>query len=147
MHARYAAVCTTAGLVSAPGFPPPAPPCAPRPFSLLLPPSVASLSGALDVGPPELSAVGIHGAKQSGLGYIAWFRVLGAQGAVQFAPQRVLLSASGGLRAHVEPVVTRFGPSQNALKMGRFGTKKRSKMGQKRVLPKLILDHSGCPNK
>ena len=39
------------------------------------------------------------------------------------------------------------GKSQNALKMGRFGTKNGSKMGQKRVFPKVILDHSGCSNK
>ena len=31
--------------------------------------------------------------------------------------------------------------SQNALKMGRFGTNNGSKMGQKRVFPKMILDH------
>ena len=37
--------------------------------------------------------------------------------------------------------------SQNALKMGRFGTKNGSKMGEKRVFPKVILDHSGCSNK
>ena len=39
------------------------------------------------------------------------------------------------------------GKSQNALKMGRFGTKNGSKMGEKRVFPKVILDHSGCSNK
>ena len=39
------------------------------------------------------------------------------------------------------------GKSQNALKMGRFGTNNGSKMGEKRVFPKLILDHSGCSNK
>ena len=33
------------------------------------------------------------------------------------------------------------GKSQNALKMGRFGTNNGSKMGQKRVFPKMILDH------
>ena len=33
------------------------------------------------------------------------------------------------------------GKSQNALKMGRFGTKNGSKMGQKRVFSKMILDH------
>ena len=44
---------------------------------------------------------------------------------------------------HFEPVAARFGPwkSQNALKMGRFGTNNGSKMGQKRVFPKMILDH------
>ena len=36
--------------------------------------------------------------------------------------------------------------SQNALKMGRFGTKNGSKMGQKRIFPNLILDHLGCTN-
>ena len=36
--------------------------------------------------------------------------------------------------------------SQNALKMGCFGTKNGSKMGQKRIFPKLILDHLGCTN-
>ena len=30
---------------------------------------------------------------------------------------------------------------QNALKMGRFGTNNGSKMGQKRVFPKMFLDH------
>ena len=38
------------------------------------------------------------------------------------------------------------GKSQNALKMGRFKTKNGSKMGQKRVFPKVILDHFGCSN-
>ena len=33
------------------------------------------------------------------------------------------------------------GKSQNALKMGHFGTKNGSKMGQKRAFPKMILDH------
>ena len=37
--------------------------------------------------------------------------------------------------------------SQNALKMGCFGTKNGSKMGQKWVFPKMILDHLGCLNK
>ena len=36
--------------------------------------------------------------------------------------------------------------SQNALKMGCFGTKNGSKMGQKRIYPKLIVDHLGCTN-
>ena len=51
--------------------------------------------------------------------------------------------------AHFEPVATGFGSwkSQNALKMGRFGTKNGSKMGQKRVFPKVIPDHLGCSNK
>ena len=39
------------------------------------------------------------------------------------------------------------GKSQNALKIGRFGTKNGSKMGQKRVFPKVIPDHLGCSNK
>ena len=33
------------------------------------------------------------------------------------------------------------GKSQNALKMGRFGTNNGSKMGQKRVFTKMTLDH------
>ena len=37
--------------------------------------------------------------------------------------------------------------SQNALEIGCFGTKNGSKMGQKCIFPKVILDHSGCPNK
>ena len=36
--------------------------------------------------------------------------------------------------------------SQNALKMGCFGTKNGSKMGQERIFPNLILDHLGCTN-
>ena len=36
--------------------------------------------------------------------------------------------------------------SQNALKMGCFGTKNGSKMGQKHIFPNLILDHLGCTN-
>ena len=36
--------------------------------------------------------------------------------------------------------------SQNALKMGCFGAKNGSKMGQKRIFPNLILDHLGCTN-
>ena len=39
------------------------------------------------------------------------------------------------------------GKSQNALKMGHFGTKNVSKMGQKRVFPKVILHHFGCSYK
>ena len=38
------------------------------------------------------------------------------------------------------------GKSQNALKMGHFGTKNGSKMGQKLVFPKVIPDHLGCSN-
>ena len=47
-----------------------------------------------------------------------------------------------------EPVVARLGhgKSQNALKMGRFGTNNGSKMGQKRVFPKVIPNHLGCSN-
>ena len=33
---------------------------------------------------------------------------------------------------------------QNALKMGCFGTKYRSKMGEKRIFRNLIPDHLGC---
>ena len=53
------------------------------------------------------------------------------------------------LLAHFEPVVTHFGPwkSQNALKRARFGTKSGSKMGQKRVFPKVILDRWGSSDK
>ena len=42
-----------------------------------------------------------------------------------------------------EPMVARFGPWKipNALKMGRFGTNNGSKMGQKCVFTKIILDH------
>ena len=36
--------------------------------------------------------------------------------------------------------------AQNALKMGCFGTKNGSKMGQKRIFPNLIQDHLGCTN-
>ena len=48
-----------------------------------------------------------------------------------------------------EPVVARLGPwkPQNALKMGRFKTKNGSKMGQKRIFAKVILDHLECSNK
>ena len=51
--------------------------------------------------------------------------------------------------AHFEPVVTvlAHGKSRNALKMGRFGTKYGSKMGQKHVFPKLILEHLVCASK
>ena len=37
--------------------------------------------------------------------------------------------------------------SQNALKMGYFGTKNQSKMDQKCVFPKILLDYLGCTNK
>ena len=36
---------------------------------------------------------------------------------------------------------------EDPLKMGRFKTKNGSKMGQKRIFPKMILDHLGCSNK
>ena len=51
--------------------------------------------------------------------------------------------------AHFEPVATGFGSWKipNALKMGHFGTKNGSKMGQKRDFPKVIQDHLGCSNK
>ena len=37
--------------------------------------------------------------------------------------------------------------SHNALKMGCFGTKNESKMDQKGVFPKVLLDYLGCTNK
>ena len=42
-----------------------------------------------------------------------------------------------------EPVVARFGPWKipKCLENGRFGTNNGSKMGPKRVFPKMILDH------
>ena len=47
--------------------------------------------------------------------------------------------------------VAHFGPPKIpknfALKMRCFGTKNGSKMGQKRIFPKLILDHLGCTNR
>ena len=48
-----------------------------------------------------------------------------------------------------EPVVARFGPWKipKCLEMGHFGTNNASKMGHKRVFPKVILDHFGCSNK
>ena len=39
------------------------------------------------------------------------------------------------------------GKSQNALKMGRFGTKNGSKMGPKSLFSKMIVAHLGCSNK
>ena len=39
------------------------------------------------------------------------------------------------------------GKGQNAFKMGRFGTKNGSKMGEKSVFLKVILHHWGCSNK
>ena len=53
-------------------------------------------------------------------------------------PKRVFL-------ARFELVVA-LRKSQNALKMGCFGTKNGSKIGQKCVFPKMILDHLGCLN-
>ena len=51
--------------------------------------------------------------------------------------------------AHFEPVRTDLAPgnSHKALKMGHFGSKNGSKMGQKRAFPKVIPDHLGCSNK
>ena len=49
-----------------------------------------------------------------------------------------------------EPVVARFcqQKTQHALKFGRFlGTKNGSKMGQKHMFPKEIVDHSRCSDK
>ena len=52
-----------------------------------------------------------------------------------------------------EPVVARFGPwkiakcLENGPFQDRLGTKNGSKMGQKRVFPKVILDHFGCSSK
>ena len=50
---------------------------------------------------------------------------------------------------HFEPVATCFGPWKipECLENGRVGTKSGSKMGQKRVSPKVTLDHLGCSNK
>ena len=50
---------------------------------------------------------------------------------------------------HFEPVVARFGPWKisKCLGNGPFGTNNGSKMGQKRVFPKVIPDHLGCSNK
>ena len=44
-----------------------------------------------------------------------------------------------------ELVVAHFGLPKIP-KMGCFGTKNGSKMGQKRIFPNLILDHLGCTN-
>ena len=51
--------------------------------------------------------------------------------------------------AHFEPVATGFGSWKipKCLENGPFGTKNGSKMGQKRVFPKVIPDHLGCSNK
>ena len=51
--------------------------------------------------------------------------------------------------AHFEPEITRFGPWKipKCLEKGPFWEQKWVKMGQKRVFPKVILDHWGCTNK
>ena len=51
--------------------------------------------------------------------------------------------------ARFGPVVTRIGPWKipKCLENGLFWDKKWSKMGQKRVFSKVILDHLGCSNK
>ena len=43
--------------------------------------------------------------------------------------------------------VLEFLKSQNSLQKGCFATKNQSKVGQKCVFPKMILDHLGCTNK
>ena len=51
--------------------------------------------------------------------------------------------------ARYEPELTRFAAWKNAkcLEDGPFWDQKGSKMGQKRIFPKGILDHFGCSNK
>ena len=51
--------------------------------------------------------------------------------------------------AHFDPVQTPSGPWKipKCLKNGSCWTKKGSKMGQKRIFPKVIMDHLGCSNK
>ena len=55
--------------------------------------------------------------------------------------------------AHFEPVVTRFGPWKipKCLENGPFSDQKwvknGSKMGQKHIVPPVMLDHLGCSNK
>ena len=51
--------------------------------------------------------------------------------------------------AHLEPVVTRLGAWKipRCLENGPFPTKNGSKMGQKHVVPPVMLDHLGCSNK
>ena len=48
-----------------------------------------------------------------------------------------------------EPVVARFGPWKipKCLENGPFQDQNWAKMGQKRIFPKVILDHLGCSNK
>ena len=52
-------------------------------------------------------------------------------------------------RAHFEPIASHFGPSKvtKCLENAVCATKNGSKMGQKCVFPKVILDHLGCVNK
>ena len=66
---------------------------------------------------------------------------------------KMILDHLGCLNKSNEPI---FSPlqailatpkSQNALKMGCFVTKNQSKMDQKCVFPKIILDYLGCTNK
>ena len=51
--------------------------------------------------------------------------------------------------AHFEPVATGFGSwkIRKCLENGLFWDQKWSKMGQKRIFPKVIPDHLGCSNK
>ena len=51
--------------------------------------------------------------------------------------------------AHFEPVARGFGSWKipKCPENGPFGTKNGSKMGQKRIFPKVIPDHLGCSNK
>ena len=51
--------------------------------------------------------------------------------------------------AHFEPVATGLGPWKipKCLENGPFWDQKLSKLGQKRVFPKVIPDHLGCSNK
>ena len=48
-----------------------------------------------------------------------------------------------------EPVVARFGPWKipKCLENGPFWDQNGSKMGQKRIFPKVIVDHLGCSNR
>ena len=48
-----------------------------------------------------------------------------------------------------EPVVARFGPRKTpkCLGNGPFEDKNAAKMGEKRFVPKVIVDHMGCSNK
>ena len=47
-----------------------------------------------------------------------------------------------------EPLVARYGPWRipKCLENGPLWDQKRAKMGQKRIFPKVILDHLGCSN-